>query len=318
MQAGFVRRRVLLAAGPGAEESIRRLFEQVSLKSWEAIEAGSISQARFVLQHSPCDVALVNDDLYHREGEQALAWLARHGQAPVVFLAGDMPGTMARVYHLGATMCLPRTAAQAHPPLLAAALERAAQLADAQRCRRCAQEQLAHSRRHVDRLVNLIWRSAPLEPNTRWFTQRHALDRLQEEIARTERHGGPLTLALAEVEVDEADEQIEAEPLEEWTSAVVARSKRRCDVAGHYGMQGFLLLMVHTPKHGGIICCRRLKKLLESDVVDSATGPRGPVRAYFGLASSTSASVTAQSLLHCAEQNLEAARTGKDGGVVAE
>jgi diguanylate cyclase (GGDEF)-like protein len=163
-----------------------------------------------------------------------------------------------------------------------------------------------------------------MEPETHWFTQRHTMERLQEEISRSQRHGGPLTLALAEVRVEDDGTAgtpdgggMQALNLDSLTSQVISRGKRRCDVAGQYGMQGFLLLMVHTPKEGGLVCCKRLKQLLERATAEAAPGPRGPIRAYFGLASSSAEKASAQGLLHCAEQNLEAAKAGKDEGIVA-
>src|SRR5437764_433036 len=51
--------------------------------------------------------------------------------------------------------------------------------------------------------------------------------------------------------------------LPEWTMDVIAKGKRRSDVAGQYGPDGFMLLMMHTPIKGGIHCCRRLQKAIE-------------------------------------------------------
>ncbi len=325
MPADNMRRRVLLAAGPSAAGPIRQLFLHGPLDSWEAVEADSFAQVRFIAKHNPCDLALVHEDLLHREGEPALAWIAQNHDIPVVFLTSYHAETITRAYRQGVTVCLPRDLSLAHPWLLDAALERAAAVGEENRGRRRNFEQLLQCRRHIDRLVNLIWRASPMEPNTHWFTQRHTMERLQEEISRTERHGTPLTLAVAEVRVEDQEEVIEAAgaeevdviKMDEWTSQIVSQGKRRCDVAGQYGMQGFLLLMVHTPKEGGVICCKRLKELLEKSAGDAGIGAQGPIRAYFGLASSSADTASAQSLLHYAEQNLEAAKAGREEGVVA-
>ena len=64
-------------------------------------------------------------------------------------------------------------------------------------------------------------------------------------------------------------------------------------------------------------CCRRLQKMLQS-VPENAKVPRGPVRAYFGLASSSPDNAASpQSLLRLADQNLEAAKAGQGEGIVA-
>jgi PleD family two-component response regulator len=85
----------------------------------------------------------------------------------------------------------------------------------------------------------------------------------------------------------------------------VARAKRRCDVAGQYGLRGFLLLMVQTPHEGGAACCRRLRETLEEQAARDA---RRSLRVWFGLASYTPEAGTPQALLRLAEQNLEGAR----------
>ena len=91
------RRRVLIAAGSQAIEAIRAVFAGDLHDQWEAVEADSFSRARFLLQHDPCDLLLVNDDLYHREGSQGLAWLAyQRTRLPVVFLAGGFGGAFSK------------------------------------------------------------------------------------------------------------------------------------------------------------------------------------------------------------------------------
>jgi diguanylate cyclase (GGDEF)-like protein len=259
----------------------------------------------------------VHEDLYQREGAQSLAWFAREPRVPVVLLTSYRAEIMTHAYAQGVTMCLPRDLSLARPELLATALNRAVQLGESCRNKERMHEQLTMTRRHVDRLVNLLWRTLPVESNTTWFSQRHTLERLQEEISRTGRHGGPMTLALAEVQEEQVIQAPDVLPLEEWTANMVAKAKRRCDVAGSYGMQGFLLLMVHTPRNGGIVCCRRLQQLLEQGAATPDKGPRGPIRAYFGLASAPGENASAQNLLRLAEENLEAAKTGKNQGVVA-
>ena len=77
-----------------------------------------------------------------------------------------------------------------------------------------------------------------------------------------------------------------------------------------------MLLMVHTPQAGGITCCRRLQHYLVEEA-NKAEGPRGPIRASFGLSSYSTENATAESLLGHAEKHLQEARLGASGGVVA-
>ena len=192
------RRRVLIAAGSQAIEAIRAVFTSDLHDQWEAVEADSFSRARFVLQHDPCDLLLVNDDLYHREGGQGLAWLAYQREVPVVFLAGSAVHFQ-KAYELGANVCLPRHMALEHPLLLATVMEQAIKAGEARLEFRKTKERLASSRHHVDRLVNMIWRTTSRQPEVQWFSQRYMMERLSDELARVERHQVPLTLAIGQV-----------------------------------------------------------------------------------------------------------------------
>jgi diguanylate cyclase (GGDEF)-like protein len=314
MPAELERRRVLVAARAMDEEALRPLFASAALAGWEPVEADSFHRARFTLQHTGCDVLLIDEGLYTAEGPEGLAWVSRQREAPVLLLAGAGAEVCARAYEHGA-LCLPRRAALDHPPLLAAALKRAAQEGDLARTHRRTRESLSQCRRQVDRLVGLLWRSVPIDTQTQWCSQRHVLERLQEEVARSGRHGSPLTVAVGEVHTP-GEEQAAADS-GQWVAQRLNRVKRRCDVAGQYGLQGFLLLMVHTPSDGAVTCCRRLQRALEEPGLPPA-GPRGPVRACFGLASYGDQAATPQALLRTAEEHLEAAKTRAPERIVAE
>jgi diguanylate cyclase (GGDEF)-like protein len=310
------RRRVLVATCD--DKPVCGLFSQPPLDEWEPVAADSFERAQFVAQHNPCEILLIGEDLFHREGEAGLTWLARQHHVPTILLAGCTARTLELAYRHGVHICLPRDLTMRCPEVLGAALQRAALFGEERLHGRHTADQLIQCRRHVDRLVNVLWRTAPaVDRNDHWYTQRHMLSRLQEELARKERHGIPLTVAVGEVDAEDDHVLPEVVSVPDWTAATITRSKRRCDVVGQYGLSGFLLLMVHTPKTGGMTCCRRLQRMLETPA-DPKIGPAGPVRAYFGLASTPSGTATPQSLLRCAEQNLELARSSGDDRVVAE
>ena len=105
--------------------------------------------------------------------------------------------------------------------------------------------------------------------------------------------------------------------LPDWSVAAILRGKRRCDVVGQYGQDGFMLLMVQTPKPGGVACCRRLQLHLEHPEHERP-GPRTPVHSFFGVASLAGASSGPQKLLRIAEQNLELAHGHAASSVVAD
>src|SRR5947209_12076699 len=67
-----------------------------------------------------------------------------------------------------------------------------------------------------------------------------------------------------------------------YTTLFRSQGKRRCDVAGQYGLGGFMLLMVHTPIKGAIHCCRRLQKSIEHPEGE-LPGPHVDLHAYFEI-----------------------------------
>jgi GGDEF domain-containing protein len=309
------RRRVLITAGGKPHQELSALFSRDPLTHWETRSADSFSAARFVLQHTPCDLLLV-EDVCGREGLQGLAWLSFHRETPVLFL-GSTPEQFTRAYDLGATVCLPRDMALAHPPLLDASMRQTLYHGELRNLHERTHEQLIQTRRHVDRLVSMIWRISPNDTETYWLPQRYLLERLDEELARSQRHQLPFSIAVGELRAYGEKSHV-ASQYSEATSELIVRAKRRCDIAGQYGPRGFLLLMVHTPREGGVVCCQRLQTSLENPN-EGIVGPRPSIRSYFGLASTSDEAEldTPQSLLRAAEQNLEMARREADACVLA-
>ena len=309
------RRRVLLAAGGKPHQELLALFGRDPLTNWETRAADSFSAARFLLQHTPCDVLLVHEELCRREGLQALAWLSFHRETPVLFV-GSTSEQFTRAYELGATVCLPRDMALAHPPLLDASMRQALYHGELRNLHERTHEQLVQTRSHVDRLVNMIWRITPQDTENSWLPQRYLLERLDEELARSQRHQLPFSIAVGELRTaSEGSTQLACQYAEA-TSELIVRAKRRCDIVGQYGPHGFLLLMVHTPREGGLVCCQRLQSHLENPREGSA-GPRLSIRSYFGLASTSDDIETPQAMLRAAEENLEMARLEAEACVVA-
>ncbi len=314
MSTDLERRRVLIAAAPGVLASLLRLFDDGLVEGWEAGEAESFEQARFVLQHDLYDVLLLDHSVYRPEEMNGLDWLSRQ-QPPVAYLARPDARALAAVLERGASQWLPRDLGLSHPPLLAAVLNQAAARGDQRRQQRQVGEALLECRRQVRRLVTLLWGLSPTQAHPRWFTQRHMMERLQEEIARAQRYGTPLSLVIGEVRAgDDTPLPPDGSEAAAWTAERVTRAKRRSDVAGQYGPSGFMLLLAHTPAPGAVVCCRRLREVLE-DGPAPASAPPGPVTAYFGISTYDSAHPNAKSLLGRAEERLEQARERGNGRV---
>lgn len=319
MAVELERRRVLIVAAAAERPKLRSLFAQEALDEWEPLEAESFERARFILQQDVCcDVLVVDESLYRPDDSEGLSWLAAQREAPVVFLSDPTPQAIMDVVERGVNQWLPRDLALGQPALFQAVLHQALRWNDQRQRLRLAGEALYECRRQVSRLVSLLWETAPGDGRPRWFTQRHMLERFQEEIARSVRHSHALTVVLGEVRVASHEGAQPANPphLTAWTAEQLGKVKRRSDVAGQYGPHGFMLLLPDTSVDGAVHCCRRLQQTLEH--ASPPPGTQGLVRTYFGIASLSGAARTPKSLLSSAEQCLEKAKQSDSAHVVAE
>jgi diguanylate cyclase (GGDEF)-like protein len=307
-------RRVLLVAGQPERGALRALLGAGHLPGWEVTEADSLEHARFILQMAWCDVLLLDAGLYRGGGPGALPWLTGQGRVPVLFLADRDPEVIQGALRHGAHQWLPRDLALGHPALIAAMLHQAARWAELHRRAGAAEATLLECERRVSRLLALLWEATPGEARGRWFTQRYMLERLEEEVARVRRYGGPLTVVLGEVRTPEPGRLTaeESEHLATWTARQIGRSTRRSDVAGRYGLQGFLMVLPRVTDGEAAGCCRRLRALLQQPP-PAGTDPIPPLRVSFGVASYSPEASTVKSLLSRAEEALERAKAGPDG-----
>jgi diguanylate cyclase (GGDEF)-like protein len=305
MSAHVERQRLLLVASAAVRDSFNALFASGLAEGWELAQADSFEQARVLQQHDPCAILLIDHSLYTPSNLHDPAWLSSQREASVVFLAGDEPDILTAALEHGACSWLPRDLALSHPILLMTVLNRAARQAGTRQRTRLLGEALRDCRRQVRDLVTLLWGMSPIEMRTRWFTQQHILERLQEEISRSERHGESLSVVVGAVHTaSNAKPPSDTTHLTAWTAERIIRNKRRTDVAGQYGPGGFLLLLPHTTEAGAIVCCQRLRNLIETGPGHAALPP-GRVCVAFGISTYSKECGTAQSLLGSAEEALE-------------
>jgi diguanylate cyclase (GGDEF)-like protein len=305
------RRRVLLAAAEQERAVFRELFGSEPLRNWEVVEADSLERARFVLQLDPCDVLLLDGSLHRDDADGELSWLAGQRRAPVLFLADADPERIAAILRQGAHYWLPGETARGQAAVLAVMLDQVAEFGALQRRSQETSAALEDCRRQVSRLVNLLWEAAPAEGRGRWFTQRSMLARLEEEAIRAGRYGGPLAVLLGEVDSPPRGGRLlgdERQQAATWIVDQISRVKRRSDVAGQYGLQGFMMILPQTGEAGATGCCRRLRQLLEQPAETS--GPFGPLRVDFGSACFSAEVSSVKSLLRRAEEHLERVKLG--------
>jgi GGDEF domain-containing protein len=291
--------RVALVAAGEPGQALRQAFRSPALQAWDAFAADDCEHAHFLVQMDACDVLVVDHSALGADAG-CLGRLSCRPEVPVLFLSENAPELIFQALALGARQWLPRRTALDHPATLNVALHHALLgRTGAWRARRAA-ELLKDSRAQVSRLANLLWETTPVEGRPPWFSQRYMLQRLHEEACRCQRHGGPLTVVLGEVRTEPNGPEDETERIGRWVAERIHQSKRRCDVAGQYGPQGFMLLLPHTPPEGAGHYCRRLRHFLEAAPL--------PLLSYFGSAGAWPRDATPKVLLRQAEEQLEEAR----------
>ena len=155
-------------------------------------------------------------------------------------------------------------------------------------------------------MIDMLWESAPGTSRVFCLTQRHTMMRLQEEIDRSERHGTPLTMVLGELAGGPVPNENPAgeSPLSR-IIVLINQTRRRSDVVGQYGPNGFLLLLVQTRADGAAVFCQRLRQVLQEKAAEVGQGR--PLQVTFGLAPHV-AGATPVHLLSHAEASLEQSR----------
>lgn len=285
-----------------------RLLETLDLPAfaeWEVHPVRSAGEAFLLQQADRREMILAGDVHLRTEGLDSLAWLCKAQAAPIILCADLSWQDVAAAYNKGVSIWIPYEPSLESPMLLTAALNRGRGIVDLHRRHEAAAKSDQDHRRQIDRLVSLLWRTAPMETRYRWFGPRYMLERMQEEIVRARRHGTSLTVALGEIRSQQPLDESFATKILRWAAKEISRHKRRCDVAGQYGIAGMMLLLAQTPPHGGAVCCQRLKAHLERKAREC--GLPGGLRLYFGLAGLDSPDASPQSLLRKAEEHLHRA-----------
>lgn len=301
-------RRILLAANDQERPLLRALLDYSPWRCWDVTEADTFEQARFLVQMDACDVLLLDSSLLASGDSGGASWLAARMEAPVLYLAEPTPDVLRGAATPGGYCWLPRSLALANPVLVHAALLQVSRMSELRHELWQAGTALQDCRKRVDRLVGRLWECSPIEGRLHWFSQRTMLERLHEEVARVQRHGGPLTIALGEIAPRTGKCEVEDAPqLAAWTAERVSQAKRRCDVAGQWGPTGFMLLLPRTPDQGAAGACHRLRSILEEGP-SPLPGPHIGLAARFGVASFSPEIGSSQSLLSRAEESLDRAR----------
>jgi diguanylate cyclase (GGDEF)-like protein len=138
------------------------------------------------------------------------------------------------------------------------------------------------------KLHRIVERQALVDGLTGLANRRHAEDRLESELARAERFGGPLAIVIADLDDFKAVNDVHGHPVGDTVLRAFARtvlaSMRDADVAGRWGGEEFLLVLSGTDGAGAAQLAERIRAQVAEGSLLTPEGVPVRVTASFGVA----------------------------------
>ena len=184
-------------------------------------------------------------------------------------------------------------------------------LEEAQKKLKVQQERLVEANQRLEQL-------AAMDGLTGLKNRRAFEDRLVEEVARTRRHGHPLSLVLLDIDHFKSYNDTFGHPKGDEVLRNVGRllshTMRDTDFAARYGGEEFAIILPNTDTEGSQQVAERLRQ-----VIEGATWDDRAITASVGVASFSRAIGTAELLLEHADKALYRSKeTGRNRVTMAE
>jgi len=294
--------RVLIVQADHSERAFQRsLFSDAGMS---VFEAGSGAEALDFLITDRPDLVVLGRTLPDMDGLELLPKLKSSELDFVPVLVASQRGETAervRGLQLGADDYIPRPCDPAEFLARARALLRTKQTHDRIRKLQMTLEQMVVS-----------------DPLTGLHNRRYLMDRLVQEMQRSDRHGEPLAFALIDLDgfkpINDQFGHVLGDKVLRAVGNVISKSVRVSDVAARYGGDEFGIILPQTPPEGAMRVCERLLRAISELVLQDESGRSCKVTASLGLAYYPADDVdTPEDLVHSADGALYGAkRSGKN------
>lgn len=161
-----------------------------------------------------------------------------------------------------------------------------------------------------------LFESATYEGLTGLLRREAILDILARELERAQRHGRPLTVAMADLDhfkaLNDRYGHLVGDSLLKEVSRVLAEGLRSSDSIGRYGGEEFLFVLPETNLAGARVVADKVRRLVEDLVVEMEDGGQARMTVSIGLASleaqTDGDTLTARELLAAADRALYKAK----------
>jgi two-component system cell cycle response regulator len=156
------------------------------------------------------------------------------------------------------------------------------------------------------------------DPLTGLHNRRYLMDRLLQEMQRSDRHGEPLAFAMLDLDsfrpINDQYGHILGDKVLRAVGNAIAKSIRVSDIAARYGGDEFGVILPQTPPEGAMRVCERLLRTISELILQDENGKSCRVTASLGLAYYPADDVeTPEDLVHSADGALYGAkRSGKN------
>ena len=294
--------RVLIVQAEHSERAFQRsLFADAGMSVFEA--ASGAEALDFLITDRP-DLVVLGRTLPDMDGLELLPRLKSSELDFVPVLVASHRGETAervRGLQLGADDYIPRPCDPAEFLARARALLRTKQTHDRIRKLQMTLEQMVVS-----------------DPLTGLHNRRYLMDRLVQEMQRSDRHGEPLAFAMIDLDgfkpINDQFGHVLGDKVLRAVGNVISKSVRVSDVAARYGGDEFGIILPQTPPEGAMRVCERLLRAISELVLQDESGRSCKVTASLGLAYYPADDVdTPEDLVHSADGALYGAkRSGKN------
>ena len=156
------------------------------------------------------------------------------------------------------------------------------------------------------------------DPLTGLHNRRYLMDRMQQEMQRSDRHGEPLALAMIDLDafkpINDQFGHVLGDKVLRAVGSAITKSVRVSDIAARYGGDEFAVILPQTPAEGAMRVCERLLRNISEVTLQDETGRTFRITASLGLAYYPADDVeTPEDLVHSADGALYGAkRSGKN------
>jgi two-component system cell cycle response regulator len=294
--------RVLIVQAEQTERAVQRaLFTEAGMS---VVEACSGAEALDFLATDRPDLVVLGRTLPDMDGLDLLPRF-KSGELDFVpvLVASHRGETAERVrgLQLGADDYIPRPCDPAEFLARAKALLRTKQAHDRIRKLQISLEQMVVS-----------------DPLTGLHNRRYLMDRMLQEMTRSDRHGEPLALAMIDLDafkpINDQFGHVLGDKVLRAVGSAISKSVRVSDIAARYGGDEFAVILPQTPAEGAMRVCERLLRNISEIVLQDETGRTFRITASLGLAYYPADDVeTPEDLVHSADGALYGAkRSGKN------